>query len=646
MCLKLGELLKDTIGLALKLLRGIKYQAILLREIIRIPYQERLSSNKSSRLINQVEDTKTILFFTPEAGVELYIKIQAFIARTLKELGYNVIFVRCFENLPRCPVKDMVLLPYEVNPSKSHLLCLRCLDKSSNILDQYKLDYIDIRELLSEYTIPNLDEIVRNLREEMLEFSYEGINVGRLAFYDFSIVNKHPLDKKIIGEAFDIYEIYVRNAIISIEIFKAIISKYKISYLVSFDEYAMMTAVRLCAKSMGIKSKMVTIAYHLNGDARRIVITNQLTIVKELEQRRDQWKHWQRQQLSPKIIEEIMDDLIYRMSKKGSHIYSTNKSTDILSVKSKITFHEGRKVLVAYTSSRDEYDALLNNLHAIGYDFEKNDDAFSNTFEWLDALINHVEKSKNLQLIIRIHPRVGKTNRDNLISGDYLLYREAFSKAYNYCQIIWPEDKISSYDLAEMCDVALISWSSIGLELARMGVPVLSGNPSFIPIAPEDCEFIRIARNRDEYFSILNKLLFQNPTIQQKDNIINAYRWYYMFQLGNSIDVSDVITDRSLSVLPKFRLAKNAKILEGLFTNDSCAMDFNLINLERLQLSEYDFDERRALIHQLNRLMSYLITGKDIINFSQNDKFAHVLERDTPAINRLKNICSELGKVH
>src|SRR5205807_8907478 len=87
----------------------------------------------------------------------------------------------------------------------------------------------------------------------------------------------------------------------------------------------------------------------------------------------------------------------------------------------------------------------------------------------------YVESHDDLQLAVRIHPREGPNKREGGTSQHLQKLRREFG-AYQHARvrIIWPEDKTSSYDLGEAADLALVSWSSIGLELARLGVPVLT----------------------------------------------------------------------------------------------------------------------------------------------------------------------------
>ena len=98
--------------------RGLRRAYDAARTAALRPATLRRSQHIGSRLAGYVEGRQTVVFFAPEAGVTLYIRTQAALARILRSRGCNVVFVRCFEQLPRCPVKDMVLLPFDASPAR------------------------------------------------------------------------------------------------------------------------------------------------------------------------------------------------------------------------------------------------------------------------------------------------------------------------------------------------------------------------------------------------------------------------------------------------------------------------------------------------------------------------------------------------
>jgi hypothetical protein len=550
-----------------------------------------------------------ILFFTPEAGVTPYLIIQSYLARTLQSQGCDILFVRCFDLLPRCPVKDMLGLAHTASAAEQMDACLYCLDTSRRLLDKYGLDFFDLREIVDPGLIEQCKRALPVGEADRFDFHYKGINVGRLAFYDYAIVYKHQVDRPLDPGDRSRLDMYILNAVISIEIFDRLRDMFSIQSVVCFDVYAMMSAVRLRARDAGISSRMVRPAYHFNADAGRLICSTGLASAQDQQWLLSLWNKWKSLPLEAGLVAEITSDLIFRLSGTGTHIYSPNKTSGAEQLYDNLQLDRGRRLVVAYTSSRDEHDAMLVSLKGLGLELGAAADAFEDMFDWLHALIEHVEKSADLQLVVRIHPRVGATPRDGVASPDYLRYREQFSGEYRNSRIIWPDQQVSSYDIAEFADVVTVAWSSIGLEAARMGIPVISGHRSIISIGPGE-QFIWHAATRQDYFTRLAALSRQ--TSSSIGNIRLALRWYRLAFLANSIDLTD--SGLTMHHQPEFSPPRNAWQVKEILTGSGNAAEFNLATETaryNAGADKAERDELNALLMQTGRFIAFLCTGKD-----------------------------------
>jgi hypothetical protein len=570
------------------------------------PVTLRQAAQIRSRLAPRAGERPLVVFFAPEAGVSLYLQTQLALARAVRSQGCDVLFVRCFEQLPRCPVKDMLLLPFDMTPQHARQACLRCYRESLRLLESTDFDYVDLREIVGADAHARVHAAMRALPADGLDFVYDGINVGALAFYDFAISHKHPVHEPMSATAREAWAQYVRNAITAVEMARGLVQRFKPAALACFDEYAMMSAARLYAKRQGVAVRMISIAYHLNGDARRPVAMSNLTVIKDFELRQAQWPRWRDLPLPLPLVSAVVDDTIHRLTRTGSHIYSPNKTLDTAALRERLRLDPSRRVLVAYTSSTDEHDALLVNLRGLGIEPRPVRDAFADTFEWLHALIRHVEASDHLQLIVRVHPRVGVTARDNRVAAEYQRYREEFSENYRHVRFVWPEEPVSSFDLAEFADLALVSWSSIGLELARLGVPVLSGNRSIMVIGPDE-RFIQHAATREAYFDGIERLAGGLPDPAEQLRL--CYRWYHLLNLGNSMDFGDVIDGEGRYA---GAAARRAGLAKDVILGSAEALSANRAELEATAAGARSRqDETAALRGQVGRLVHFLCTGED-----------------------------------
>ena len=106
--------------------------------------------------------------------------------------------------------------------------------------------------------------------------------------------------------------------------------------------------------------------------------------------------------------------------------------------------------------------------------------AFPSIQAWLDAAVAVAEARPADQLVIRIHPAEvrmsGKVTREPL--ADHLVQRAG--RLPPNVRVIPPEDPVSSYDLLDACDVGLVLTSTVGLEAALAGKPVMvAGTPHY-----------------------------------------------------------------------------------------------------------------------------------------------------------------------
>jgi hypothetical protein len=100
--------------------------------------------------------------------------------------------------------------------------------------------------------------------------------------------------------------------------------------------------------------------------------------------------------------------------------------------------------------------------------------SFSDMFEWLDMTMNIARESPDTLFVVRAHPdesRPGKASREPV--GEWL--KERGWLELKNVETIGPDEYLSSYDLISRSKLSLVYNSSIGLEAAMLGTPVVSG---------------------------------------------------------------------------------------------------------------------------------------------------------------------------
>jgi hypothetical protein len=185
--------------------------------------------------------------------------------------------------------------------------------------------------------------------------------------------------------------------------------------------------------------------------------------------------------------------------------------------------------------------------------------------------------------------------------------KRAFAAPSPNCRFVWPQDPVSSYDLGEAADLVLTSWSTIGLEMARLGAPVLVAFNGAISAIPQD-DFLEWGPMPPAYFQKLRELL-ERPVIFAQ--VARAYRWYALSIFGATLDLSDVVPASNFAGLPKFKTPREAAALERILIQARDVCDLNIERLQASQTAQSNEREAIELARQLRRVVHFLMTGED-----------------------------------
>jgi hypothetical protein len=95
-------------------------------------------------------------------------------------------------------------------------------------------------------------------------------------------------------------------------------------------------------------------------------------------------------------------------------------------------------------------------------------------FAWIDHAIRRFREHPDQQLVIRIHPAEIKVYWQTTLqkAGDFIA--KAHPDLPPNVKVIGPENGISSYALMDLADAGLVYSSSVGIEMACLGKPVVS----------------------------------------------------------------------------------------------------------------------------------------------------------------------------
>ncbi len=144
----------------------------------------------------------------------------------------------------------------------------------------------------------------------------------------------------------------------------------------------------------------------------------------------------------------------------------------------------------------------------------------SSMAEWIIRVVRFFMEHPEVQFVIRLHPR--ESHATGLSVAETL--RQNFPVLPEHIHLIGSEDKINTYDLMEITDLALVYTTTAGLEMATRGIPVLlSGSAHY-----RKKGFTIDADSWDEYFQKLRRTLTDLPAQRLTPEQIEC-AWNYAY---------------------------------------------------------------------------------------------------------------------
>ena len=209
-----------------------------------------------------------------------------------------------------------------------------------------------------------------------------------------------------------------------------------------------------------------------------------------------------------------------------------------------------------------------------------------------------------MQLVVRLHPRIAAGQRHSSVASEYYQLKTELSGHPSNVAIIWPDDTISSCNLAEIADAAVVGWSTIGLELSRFGVPVVAAFPG-IGAFPT-FGFIAFEPDRRSYFEAVSAATDRPASISA---VTEAFRWTHFMVWSYIVDVSDLIPARKYGSIPQWRLPRNHEIITRVLGRGEDIIDLNMARLQHGVAAERL--ERDAVLSAIDRFILFFASGED-----------------------------------
>ena len=142
--------------------------------------------------------------------------------------------------------------------------------------------------------------------------------------------------------------------------------------------------------------------------------------------------------------------------------------------------------------------------------------------DWVSRTILYFIGRPDIQLVIRV-------NHGEILTREYSMLdvvKQTLPELPEYIHLIHPEEQINTYDLVSITDVGLVYTTTVGLEMALKGIPVIvTGQTHY-----RNRGFTYDPESWVEYFKLLGMILEKPSQFKlPKDKIQLAWKYAYHF---------------------------------------------------------------------------------------------------------------------
>lgn len=171
----------------------------------------------------------------------------------------------------------------------------------------------------------------------------------------------------------------------------------------------------------------------------------------------------------------------------------------------------------------DERRVALLATNVLGDSLTLDRQIFSKTMaDWIEQTVAYFAKREDIQLIIRIHPGEMLAHGTSMVD----VVKAALGDIPDHIHLIEPEEKLNTYDILDITDLGLVYTTTVGLEMAMRGIPVIVAGKTHY----RNRGFTHDPNTWESYFSKLDSLLNDlNSSRLSEEQVQLAWRYAYLF---------------------------------------------------------------------------------------------------------------------
>ena len=491
-----------------------------------------------------------ITLFAPFAAIQPHALTELSYLSKFRE--FDVTILRCntiFET--DCLVHLAHGLGIHSSNVERKAICGRCIAardilKQMTDLPTKTLDNYYDREFESDI----IDILSKLNRKNWKDLEIQGIQVGKLAAYEFLIQNK--LNSLVIPDIlFPAFTNQLANVLRTLNAANKFFDLEKPELVIMYNKlYSINSIFAAVAAQRGIEIKSLQQCGPLFDIESRLRVTSN-SVQDSTLNTSTEWRSASSNELKRSEIRKVHKVLLTYLGAKSPWIYSApvNPNMNSSKIKNVLGIPEGKIVVLVPLSSGDELFASIVAGH-IGLE----SDPYLDQSKWIEEILRSATQNQDMYFIIRPHPREFPNKRESKLSmhaKDLIDFFERIEIPQNVV-INWPDQEISIYQFVGIVDLVLNSTSSVGAEFAALGVKTLVRSHLNLEAYPP--EISPSLQNFDSLGSGIRAVLLNLNTLNK---MALAYRWLYFRDFSSSQRTFAVGARRwwkLIGLLIKFRL--------------------------------------------------------------------------------------------
>jgi hypothetical protein len=142
--------------------------------------------------------------------------------------------------------------------------------------------------------------------------------------------------------------------------------------------------------------------------------------------------------------------------------------------------------------------------------------------EWITRTVQYFAGRPEIQFVVRVHPGEVLTHGQSMMD----VVKGVLPSLPKHIRLIGPKDKINTYDLVDVADLGLVYTTTVGLEMAMNGLPVIVAGKTHY----RGRGFTQDPESWVSYFKLLGQIL-ENPRNFRlnREQVENAWHYAYRF---------------------------------------------------------------------------------------------------------------------